>query len=1090
MCIDSSDRRLIAASLLVILGAGLYVWWNYEAAFPQASLELKLTRDQITARAERFLQDRRIATQGFRNFTIFEPDEEARLYLERELGLARANQLMLSEVPIWKWRARWYKPPEKEEMRVYLKPDGKLTGFEHRIKETDPGRRIEAISARMLAEAFLKGQTDKPHRLVAEQTEKRPNRDDHVFTWEQEGFKAKDAAIRRSVVIHGDRVGSYREFLYIPEQWRRDFAKLRSSNELYAGIANGFYALLAIAAVFAFGNSLRKREIAWRPLLLIAATVAGVNLINELNGVPFAVDHMPSSAPYEQSLLLAILQAIGSAAGIFLYVLGPLAAGVALYHRTFPNFLKLPVAFTRAGIGTRSFFRATVAGFGMAGAHLAFLTAFYLTGAKFGVWSPQDVSYSDMLATPLPWVYPIAIAMMASSAEEFWFRMLAIPLLGRVLKVRWLVIVIPAFVWGFLHANYPQQPGYIRGVEVGLIGVAAGYMMLRFGIVATLVWHYVIDAFLIGLFLFRGGNWVYVLNSGITILLILAPLIAAAVLYRKNGGFLPEPETVEEPAQVPHEVKREPLLPPVRPPLPAKYLYVAAAAVALIVMLARPHQFGNFLSIRTDRATAEAAAKQFLEQKGVKTGQWWIVSDFTPNLRSAEVEYLRQQKGIAGADALIGKHLITGVWRVRFFQPLNPEEWLVYIDRSGRPYRYDHVLDEKAPGAKLTPSEARRRAEAFLKSLPQFQGTLGELADSQEDKRDNRTDHSFEWEDASVTAGEARLRTTATVVGDEVCENRRYFKLPEQWLRDYQKPRLASYVFPAFIGAIAVPLVIAFVRRLSAPAHRFHWRVYAEIGGVVALVSAVDLWNSAPTLLRGYDTSTPLDNYYGQLVAGIGSSVLFSIVGLALAALAADAFLQLATGVRALPKPDLRKALSAAVLIAGMVDLPVWIRDFMPGPRLDLRLWELPGADAAMPSIDVLASAVTSTLLAVCLGAAVVLGGMSMLSRKSLRIVIAGLLVMQVLQQTLTPAQTLFVLAGAVVSLILLAILVLTCATDLVSIGLAVFWVTTLPKAWRLAQQPSASLHREGLLLFALVLVVSLLVYAYGRKKLCEPLQS
>lgn len=1084
MRLHSSDRRLIAVSLLIILGAGFYVWWNYEAAFPQASLELKLTRDQITQRAAEYLADRRISIQGFRNFTTFEPDEEGRLYLERELGLARANQLMYSEVPIWKWRARWYKPPEKEEMLVYLKPDGRLAGFTHRIKETDPGRRLEAISARMLAEAFLKGQTGKPHKLVAEQTEKRPNRDDHVFTWEQEGFKAKDAAIRRSVVIYGDRVGSYQEFLYIPEQWRRDFAKLRSSNELYAGIANALYAVLAIAALFAFGNSLRKREITWRPLLWIAATVAFVNLLNELNTVPFVVDNMPSSSPYAQSLLLAVLQALGSAAGVYLYVLGPLVAGVALYHRAYPGFLRMPVAFTRAGVGTRSFFRATVAGFGMAGGHLAFLTAFYLIGAKFGVWSPQDVSYSDMLATPLPWIYPVAIAMMASSAEEFWFRLLAIPLLGRVLKVRWLVIVIPAFVWGFLHANYPQQPGYIRGVEVGLIGVAAGYMMQRFGIVATLVWHYVIDAFLIGLFLFRGGNWIYVLNSAITILFIVAPLIAIAVLYRKHNGFLPEPDAPEVAEHVEEtHVEREPLLPPVEPPFPAKYLYAAAALCGVLLLAGRPFEFGKFISVRVDRHEAESSAKRFLAQRGIKTEQWQTVSDFTPNLRAAEVEYLRQQKGAAGADELIAKNLNTGVWRVRFFQPQNPEEWLVYIERSGKLYRYDHVLDEKAPGAKLTPAEARQKAEQSLNGLQ------GQLADSQEDKHDNRTDHSFEWEDPSPV-GEARLRTAVTVVGDEVCENRHYYKLPEQWLRDYQKPRLASFVFPAFIGAIAVPLVIAFVRRLSNASHRFHWRAYAKIAALVAAVSALDLWNSQPTWLRGYDTSTPIENYYGQLAVSLGSGVLFSIAGIALAALAADAFLQLATGVRALPKPNLLRAFCAAVVIAAMGRLPLSIRDFMPGPRLDLKLWELAGIDTAMASVDILLSSIVMTLLAVCLAAIVILGGLAMLSKRGLQRVAVALIIMQVVQQTLAPSQIPHTLAGAVIGMALLALLVLTCATDLVSIALAIFWITTLPKAYRLYEQPSATLQREGVVLFVMVLIVSALVYAYGRKKLCEPSQS
>ncbi|MCS7026334.1 MAG: CPBP family intramembrane metalloprotease [Bryobacteraceae bacterium] len=1077
MRLNSSDWRLLAISLLILLGTALYVSWNWEVAFPQASLELKLTRDQITERAARFVSERGIQIRGFRQFTTFEPDEEGRLYLERELGLGHANQLMQSEVPIWKWRARWYKPPEKEEVLVYLKPDGKLAGFEHRIEETNPGPRLDKTSARLLAESFLKSQSNKPHRLVAEQTEKRPNRDDHVFTWEQEGFKAKQATIRRSVVIYGDRVGSYQEFLYIPEQWKRDFAKLRSSNELFAGIASGCFILLAIAALFAFGSALRRREIVWRPLLWIAATVAFLNLLNDLNSVPFTVDSMPSSSPYEQSLLLAILQAIGSASGVYLYVLGPLAAGVALYHRRYPNFLRLPVAFTPSGIGSRSFFRATVAGFGMAGAHLAFVTAFYLIGAKFGVWSPQDVSYSDMLATPFPWLYPVAIAMMASSAEEFWFRLLAIPLLAQFVKSRWVAIILPAFVWGFLHATYPQQPGYIRGLEVGIIGIAAGWLMERFGIVATLVWHYVIDAFLIGLFLFRGGNWLYWFHGAMTLLFILAPLLAVVVAYRKNKGFLPEPETAPCPQQEEAPVQAEPLEPPVEPLLPATYLYVAGAVCAVLLLFGRPFSFGEFLSVRLDRQQAEDAAKRFLAQKGVPIERWHIVSDFTPNLRPAEVEYLRQQLGAAKANEAVEKYLYTGVWRVRFFQPQNPEEWFVYFNRDGKLYRYDHVLDEKAPGAKLTPEEARKKAEEFLGGAP------GEIAESQQDKRDQRTDHSFEWEHP-VKVGEARLRTAVTVVGDEVCENRRYFKLPEQWLRDYEKPRLTSYFFPAFLGAIAVPLVIALVRQLSRSSHRFHWGVYAKLAALATVVSLLDLWNSQPAWMRSYVTSTPIENFYGQLAVSLGSSSLFTVVGLTLAAVAADAFLQLATGARRLPPPSFPRAVGAAMILGAAVTLPSKIRDYMPGPRLDLKLWEIPGIDTAMPSVDILLNSILISLAAVCLGAILILGSLAMLSKRGLKVLVILLVALQVAQQSLTLGQMPYTLAGALTGIGLLVLLVTTCATDLLSLALGIFWMSTLPKAYRLYEQTSPTLRREGLLLFLLVTVVSIAVFTYGRKTL------
>lgn len=124
--LNSPDRRLIWVVLFVAVLSLIYTRANFNAAFPQASIDLKLSKRQITARASEYLRTRNLDPSGFRNVTLFAPQEESSIYLERELGLEEANRLMRERLAVWRWRARWFRPPGKEERIVQLSPGGRF----------------------------------------------------------------------------------------------------------------------------------------------------------------------------------------------------------------------------------------------------------------------------------------------------------------------------------------------------------------------------------------------------------------------------------------------------------------------------------------------------------------------------------------------------------------------------------------------------------------------------------------------------------------------------------------------------------------------------------------------------------------------------------------------------------------------------------------------------------------------------------------------------------------------------------------------------------------------------------------------------
>jgi CAAX prenyl protease-like protein len=1083
------DKRLLIVAIVLVAAGLSYTYLNYAAAFPQASLQLKYSKTEIVEIAEGILQERGLSTDGYRNLTLFTPDHSARLFLERELGLEAANRLMEGEVSVWRWRARWFQPPEKEELLVYLSPDGKLVGFEHVLPEAAPGARLERDAALEIASEFLRQQTSEPHELAEEQIRDRPARVDHIFVWEREGFKAKDATYRRTVVIQGDEIGEYSEYLHVPERWDREYAALRSSNELYSSIAQVLYLLLGLAALVVLFQSLHRREIRWKPLIGLSAAAGVLAVLNEWNFLPFYIDGMPTSTGLPVMVILSLLQGLGAGVGYFFMIILGLAPGESLYRKLLPDRLSVAAAFSVKGIHTREFFRATLVGYAFTGVHLAFLVAFYLVSKRMGAWSPQDVDYSNVLSTAAPWIYPMTIGVLASASEEFWFRLLAVPLLKRLTGSTWVAVLIPAFVWGFLHANYPQQPGFIRGLEVGLIGVAAGFLLLRFGILATLIWHYTVDAVLVSSILFESSVWYFWVAGVVVSCAVLIPLGISLVHYRRNGGFLVGPPLLnrnQPPPEHPEETTVEPPGPPIPARWPVRILYLAAGVALVIGLMATHTNYGDFVKVETPRSDAGRIAAQALAARGHSPAEWRSVTRFVPNLNVAEFEYFRRLNGADEANRIVEQTTFHGVWEVRFFRPEDPEEWRVYVNQAGEAYRLDHVLDETAAGADLTPDVARLLVERHLSDAQGIDLSAYRLADNSENKRDHRTDHNFVWEERGFDVGDAQARISASVIGDEVSYFRKLIKLPEEWVREFTRPRLRGYITPALAGGIAFPLLVIFVTRVGSRSSRrdlrYHWRIYAAIGlsgGVLAAANAMNQWTGA---FSSYNTAEPVENFVSQWIIGRVVMVLLASLGTFVLCMAVDVFLQISAGNRALPHPLISRALATAILLWGGLQGASALADLAPGDRFDLSLLRLSGVANSVPAIDALSESFFGALVPIGVAVILVAAFHHYLWNRAGVAVAAGLMVLAALGQSAGILQFGAQLMAYLLLAGLVYLLVNTCGLDLVGFAVALFWLEAAESASTLIEQPSADLRWNGVLAAGIALVLGIAILLICRR--------
>jgi membrane protease YdiL (CAAX protease family) len=899
------DWKWPAIFLLAGLAGAAIAYFYFFHAFPEASIDLRLSRTEIAERGAGWLRLRGLNPAGYRQSVLFDPEDEARTYLEREMGLEAANRLMASQVPVWRWRVRFFRPPQKEEFVVRLTTAGQLTGFRHLIDEKAPGARLGKDEAQRLAEIFLRAQKaiDPAHYwLVSDSLDARPNRHDYTFTWERRNYRLKEATWRVSVTVQGDRIGGYREFLKVPEQWDRDYQRLRSRNELLNMIATAFYLPLLIAGIIVLIRMAQRKRVEWRAAVAIGGLVGALFAVMGVNQLPTVAAQFPTNAPYSTSVAIVVIGAVlaGALIGAFVALLA--AAGAPLYSDLVPNRIRLSKLFTLPGLRSKEFFFSTLIGYGMAAMHIGAVVLFYIVARRFGAWAPLEVNYDNALSTYLPWLYPMAVSLLAATSEEFSFRLFAIPLLDRWLKSRWLAIVIPAFVWGFLHSSYPQQPAWIRGVEVGLIGLLAGWVMLRFGILATLVWHYTVDAVMIGLFLLRSDNLGFKISGALVGDVVLIPLLVGVVLYWQHGGFVEDetltgyraaaPGVAAEVAAGTPQAAAEPAAEPVPAPAGPRRVRIAIGAGlagVVLLLLVRPLVLGDFIRYTIGRRQAEVVAVTHLRGSGVNVERFRRVTVREQAASSTRAEYLRERVGLAETNRIYSAgHARLAVWRTRFFRPLEKSEYSVRLAPDGSDPRTYYQQDEQAPGAALSAAEAQARAEAFLKARGV---TLDEynLVQSNPEKRPARNDFSFVWEGKKPLAGEARERVAVDLTGDRLSGPFYSIKIPEDWERNHTRQRLSTLLLPVYIGLWVAVAVVVFAKRVGRATLR--WTLYAGVGALgAALVLSAAVVN-LPAWEAGYDTSIPWSTEMTREALGAVMGAMGAFVGLLLAAMTADTLL-------------------------------------------------------------------------------------------------------------------------------------------------------------------------------------------------------
>jgi membrane protease YdiL (CAAX protease family) len=912
---DGRDRVFIFLCLLTVAGGALVFRAGFSRAFPEASIDFKVTREEAVRLGAEALRARGFALEGMRSLAIFDGDDEAKVYLERTLGLEKANPVFGASVPVWRWSLRWVRPLEKLEYRAAVAPDGRLLAIRRILPEKEAAHDPGEPSARSLAEAEireLRGIDPSTLRFIETKVEKRPARVDRTFVWESNTIRFGDAALRYLVEMQGDRVGRSSLHFEVPEKWRRDYETLRSRNLAAGTVATLGLLLTALAVVVVFLERVRRKDVRWKWALAFAGTGALLQLLASLNEMPIRLFDYETSDGWAGFVAKAVAGDVGAAVSLGVVLLLLVAAGEPLYRERYPEKPALGRLLSLRGISSKRFFRGLLLGYAMTAFFFAYQIVFYIVAARFGAWAPADVPYSNLLGTSFPWLGILLMGFVPATTEEFSSRMFSIPFAERFLP-RWAAVVVPAFIWGFAHSTYPNQPFYIRGLEVGFAGILIGFVMLRAGIFPLLVWHFTVDAVYTALVPLRSSNPYVVVSAAAASLVLLLPLAVSLVLYLRRGGFTPDGEFTNATAgSAPAPPRAEEAVPsdcaPPRAWNGARVL--SALALALLAFAAArfvlPRTgFWEDVSVTVDRSGAKGAADAWLKAAGDDPASYLSVATTATALPALE-DPSDSGAGLVPYDAsdLVKRWLLERggmpllekwakaifpgpVWNVRYVRALDEHGATVSVDaRTGRVAGFRRSFPEAEPGASPDEDVARAKAARVLASSG-LDPLAWDVVSSKTEARKARKDTLVVSESRLERAGEAARRAVTGFAGDVPSLFATALKLPEDWVRSREKSTVATYAAVVWKilawGTLVGLLVVEFVR--LARAGSIPWRRALRLAAFLVLPAILSRVLSLPLILTRYDSQFSMPAF--SVVAGVGLlvGVLVSF-GIALLAVA------------------------------------------------------------------------------------------------------------------------------------------------------------------------------------------------------------
>lgn len=928
--------------LAVAVAAALLAAWLLPRAFPLVMLHDRIDREEALQRSASFVHAHGLPA-GARTAVRFERADSLITFVDLAGGGKDSLDALLpgTDVAPYTWHVRHFTPRDVRETKVYFAPNGRVLGFERKLAESDRRPQLPPDSARRMAEHVLVnwlGESPGRWRLAATsyETRKTSGRVDRTFMFERTDRRIGGAPIRREVVIAGDTPSAARRYVQIPEGFHRRYGEMQSANRTYGLLGDIGMIAIVLAGAFALRRFSRERRLRWRPALAVGAAIGILAVGAGLNETPSAwYDYDTAMSPVTFQLLIAFGALVGGAV-LWLLTTITLVVAEAATRAAFPDHLDWWKLWHNRG--TKEVATRVAGGYALATVGLVYVAAFYLmTRTLFGWWVPSELlDDPNLIATPAPWLAGIVLSLHAAVWEEALFRALPLSLLWLALGSRprrglWMAagVIASAIVFGFAHSDYPSWPPYSRGVELFLEACLWGVVFLRFGLLSTVVAHFVYNATLFGAFAAGGSALSYRITAAMIGLAVFTPAFVLAWRWHRQRGLAAAPPEAAFGVWQPAERTQQPVVVPARTTAPpvgvhARRLAFATIALAIAVALFAPNEPVRGAMFTVSRTEITRVADSMVTARGANAAAWKRVVAAQRDTLDAWPRFVRHHKRDTLATTLANSYAVPVWWEVRYMRTTGQlaertEEWRARVRPDGVPMDVQHIVPDTASGAKPDQAEVRRiaRAElvrAGLDTTRLVEAMLEEVA------RPARLDATVTYTDSTVglPAG-AAARVRVLLAGAEPSGVRRGVELPQEFMRA-DRDRLTTRLLVAGLSAVVLVtlLVIGFLRVIRRREPLIDETGISRRTAGLALAIAVALivasaLNDFPAAIFEYDTAETWSSFITSSIVGVVAGGVFLLLLVSGLWLALNA-LRRRIGIPILAPPAAGQTRSAALL--------------------------------------------------------------------------------------------------------------------------------------------------------------------------------